>query len=124
MLSHGAGASTPTSCQNNGVFAWIHNVNPDATMAHAVILLEWAMRHQPDLDTMMIFQVERAFGRVLGAGLLPGEPLMRSTATNPTQLNGWPVMEPLSGTAAGRSAATEHFQSIPIELRRHRPRSP
>ena len=35
----GAGASDPTSCQNNGVLAWLDNIQPDATIAHAVILL-------------------------------------------------------------------------------------
>ena len=31
--------ASPTSCQNNGVFVWMDNLNPDATIAHAVILL-------------------------------------------------------------------------------------
>jgi hypothetical protein len=35
----GTGASEPTSCQNNGVFAWVDNVNPDATIAHGIIVL-------------------------------------------------------------------------------------
>ena len=28
-----------TGCQSNGVFSWIDNIQPDATIAHAVILL-------------------------------------------------------------------------------------
>ena len=35
----GTGASQPTSCQNNGVWMWMDNINPDATIAHGIILL-------------------------------------------------------------------------------------
>ena len=93
---YGAGASTPTSCQNNGVFAWIDNVNPDATMAHAVILLNGLCATSPDLDTMMIFQVERAFGRVLGLDYSQVNPDALD-GNEPDAIYGWPVMEPLSG---------------------------
>ena len=35
----GTGTAGQSSCQNNGVFFWLDNVNPDATIAHAIILL-------------------------------------------------------------------------------------
>ena len=35
---YGTGASDPTSCQFNGVQSWIDKINPDATMAHGVLL--------------------------------------------------------------------------------------
>ncbi len=35
----GATASQPDACQNNGVYVWIDNLNPDATIAHAVIVV-------------------------------------------------------------------------------------
>ncbi|MGB8029624.1 MAG: hypothetical protein WCF30_08150 [Terracidiphilus sp.] len=35
----GATASQPDACQNNGVYVWMDNLNPDATIAHAVIVL-------------------------------------------------------------------------------------
>jgi hypothetical protein len=35
----GAGASDPTSCQNNGVLTWFDNIEPDATIAHGVMIL-------------------------------------------------------------------------------------
>ena len=35
----GATTSQPTSCQNNGVFISMDNLNPDTTIAHAVIIL-------------------------------------------------------------------------------------
>ena len=62
----GAGSSDPTSCQNNGVFAWLDNIRPDATIAHAVILLNGLCATNPNLVEMMQYELERAFGRVLG----------------------------------------------------------
>ena len=35
----GATTSQPDACQNNGVYVWLDNFNPDATFAHGVILL-------------------------------------------------------------------------------------
>ena len=93
---YGAGASNPTSCQNNGVFVWVDNVNPDATIAHAVILLNGLCATSADLDTMMEFQIERAFGRVLGLDYSQVNPGAAS-GNEPDAIYGWPVMEPLSG---------------------------
>ena len=35
----GSGSSDPTSCQNNGVLVALDNINPNATIAHAIMLL-------------------------------------------------------------------------------------
>ena len=35
----GATTSQPDNCQDNGVLVWMDNLKPDATIAHAVILL-------------------------------------------------------------------------------------
>jgi hypothetical protein len=91
---YGQGASEPTSCEFNGVQSWIDAINPDATMAHGVILLNGLCAATPELATMMSFQVERAFGRILG---------LDSSQVNPNMLTqegmlGWPVMQPLSGS--------------------------
>jgi len=93
---YGSGASSPTSCQNNGVYLWIDNVNPDATIAHAVILLNGLCATNSNLLEMMSFELERAFGRILGLDYSQVNP---GAATN-GELNGtlgWPVMQPLSG---------------------------
>ena len=62
----GPTASQPTSCQNNGVWVWMDNLNPDATIAHAVIVLNGLCATSTNLLSMMSFDLERAFGRVLG----------------------------------------------------------
>jgi hypothetical protein len=62
----GTGASDPTSCQNNGVWTWLDNINPDATAAHGIILLNGLCATSPDLLAMMSYELERA--------LRPGQP--------------------------------------------------
>ncbi len=86
----GATTSAPTSCQNNGVFVWMDNLHPDATIAHAVIVLNGLCATNASLLQMMSFQLERAFGRVLGLGY---------SQVNPgSSTSGWPIMQPLGGT--------------------------
>jgi hypothetical protein len=92
----GAGASQPDACQNNGVYVWIDNFNPDATIAHAVIVLNGLCATSTGLLDMMTFELERAFGRVLGlddSQVNPGA----LTSSEPEGAQGWPVMQPLSG---------------------------
>jgi IPT/TIG domain len=93
----GAYTSDPTNCENNGVMAWIDNFNPDATIAHAVIVLNGRCATTPKLVSMMQFQLERAFGRVLG---LDSSQVNPGALTNgePQGTEGWPVMQPLSGS--------------------------
>jgi hypothetical protein len=92
----GAGASQPTSCQNNGVWVWMDNVNPDATIAHAIVLLNGLCATNSDLITMMSYELERAFGRVLNLDYSQVNPTAL-TAQLPGGVQGWPVMQPLSG---------------------------
>jgi len=101
---YGSGASSPTSCQNNGVFVWIDNVNPDATIAHGIILLNGLCATNANLLQMMSFELERAFGRVLGLDYGQVNP---GALTN-GELNGtlgWPVMQPLSGLCGASGGA-------------------
>jgi hypothetical protein len=93
---YGSGASNPTSCQNNGVYLWIDNVNPDATIAHAVILLNGLCATNASLLQMMSFELERAFGRILGLdyGQVNPGALTNGEANG---ILGWPIMQPISG---------------------------
>jgi hypothetical protein len=97
----GATTSQPDACQNNGVYVWMDNLNPDATIAHAVILLNGLCATNAGLLEMMSFELERAFGRVLGLDYSQVNPgAITNGETGGTQ--GWPIMEPLSG-ACGAS---------------------
>jgi hypothetical protein len=92
----GTGASQPTSCQNNGVWVWMDNFNPDATIAHAIILLNGLCATNPDLLEMMSYELERAFGRILNLDYAQVNPAAL-TDQLPGGVQGWPVMQPLSG---------------------------
>ncbi len=92
----GPGASDPTSCEFNGVWFWIDNVNPDATIAHAIMLLNGLCATNANMLAMMSFELERAFGHILNldyAQVNPGA--LQNEESGGTQ--GWPVMQPISG---------------------------
>ena len=91
-----ATASRPDACQNDGVYAWIDNFNPDATIVHGVIVLNGLCATSPAMLEMMSFQLERAFGRILGLDYSQVNP-NALTSNNPSAALGWPIMQPLSG---------------------------
>ena len=92
----GTGASEPTSCQNNGVWVWMDNVNPDATIAHGMIVLNGLCATTPALLEMMSYELERAFGRLLNLDYAQVNPTAVADQL-PGGEEGWPVMQPLSG---------------------------
>ncbi len=70
----GAGAADPTSCQNNGVMTWLDNIQPDATIAHAIILLNGLCAATPDQLTMMSYRAGARFRPRSRPRLCPGQP--------------------------------------------------
>ncbi|MGA2832189.1 MAG: IPT/TIG domain-containing protein [Terracidiphilus sp.] len=104
---YGKGVSEQNSCQNNGVYVWIDSVNPDATIAHGLIVLNGLCATNANLLQMMSFELERAFGRILGldyAQVNPGA--LTDGETNETEeLDGWPVMQPVSGLCGSTGGA-------------------
>ena len=100
----GAGSAEPSSCQNNGVFAWLDNIRPNATIAHAVIVLNGLCATSPNLVAMMQYEIARAFGRILGLDYAQVNHLT-ADSNKPNAMFAWPIMDPLSGVcgAAGGS---------------------
>lgn len=92
----GTGASDPTSCQNNGVYVWIDYMNTDATFGHGIIVLNGLCATTANRLTMMQFELERAFGRILGLDFSQVNPLAM-TDGDVAGFAGWPIMQPLSG---------------------------
>ena len=92
----GAGASQPDACQNSGVWFWVDNITSDAVIAHAVIILNGRCATTPSLLQMMSFQIERAFGRVLGLDYSQVNP-SALTSGNYAAAQAWPIMQPISG---------------------------
>jgi len=100
----GVGASEPTDCENNGVWTWLDSVNPDATAGHGIIVLNGRCATSPDLLEMMSYELERAFGRVLGLDYAQVNPTALTDPV-PGGTDGWPVMEPLSGVCSAAGGA-------------------
>ncbi|MFC5862580.1 Ig-like domain-containing protein [Acidicapsa dinghuensis] len=90
----GSGASDPTSCQLNGVLYWIDNMTTNANFAHGVIVVNGRCATSASLLQMMSYQLERAFGRILGLDYsqVNDDALKNSSETNGPL--GWPIMEP------------------------------
>ncbi len=100
----GAGASAPDNCAQNGVLMWTDNFNPQATFAHAVMVLNGLCATSVPLVAMMNFQLQRAFGRILGLDYAQVNPTALTDPTGePNGTLGWPVMQPNNGAcgAAG-----------------------
>ncbi len=114
----GAGASDASSCQNNGVWSWIDSIRSDATIAHAVILLNGLCANTAKQIEMMSFQLERAFGLILGLDFSQVNP-NGLTSGDPNQGLGIPVMQPLSG-ACGASGGACIPATECVAVRRYR----
>lgn len=103
----GKGTAAQNSCENNGVFFWLDNVNPDATIAHGIVVLNGLCATDAGKLEMMSFELERAFGRILGLDFAQVNPgALSSGETNEAvQLEGWPVMQPYSGICSASGGA-------------------
>ena len=94
---NGTGASEPDNCEQNGVFVWIDNMNTNATLAHGVILLNGRCATSPNLLAMMGYQLERAFGQILGLDFSQvNDGAQNLAASEPNGDLGWPVMQPVN----------------------------
>ena len=107
----GKTTSAPDSCQNNGVFVWMDNLNTDATIAHAVIILNGLCATTPMMLTMMSYEIERAFGRVLGLDYAQVNPGAYENG-EPGGTLGWPVMQPLSGICGPLGGECIPFENV------------
>lgn len=93
---YGSGTSEPSTCQDNGVYVVLDNIGTDAAIAHALILLNGRCTSTANQIEMMSYEIERAFGRVLGLDYSQVNPdALTDVVAGGTQ--GWPVMQPLSG---------------------------
>lgn len=94
----GVGASEPDNCSQNGVLVWIDAMNSNATLSHGVIVLNGRCTTSANLLAMMSYQLERAFGRILGLDFSQvNDGALNTNANLPNGTLGWPVMDALSG---------------------------
>jgi hypothetical protein len=94
---YGAGASDPLSCNTNAVWIWFDNFNPDATFAHAVMLLNGlCFPGAAEMDRLQ-YQLVRGFGQLLGLGWSETNDgqFYGTIPYNTLTLAGWPVLHPI-----------------------------
>jgi hypothetical protein len=94
----GDGASSPTECRENGVTESVDAITPAGAIQHAIVVLNGrctgpALEQQLQLQ----YQLERAFGRVLGIGWSQTNDNVFTQTPQPTaaQAQHWPIMHPI-----------------------------
>ena len=92
----GAYTSDPTNCQTDGVVVLLDNINPDATVAHALMILNGRCTDTDRRMQMMNFLLERAFGLVLGLGPAQFNPRALNNGDSQAAA-GWAVMQAQAG---------------------------
>ena len=94
----GSGASDPSGCRQNAVTESVDSIVPSGYIQHAVLVLNGRCTGAaPEMQLQMQYQLERAFGRVLGLGwsqtndnVFTGSPV-----ATPQQAQHWPIMHPI-----------------------------
>lgn len=89
--------SEPGNCQNNAVRIWVDNQRTDATIAHAVLILNGRCTDTSDRIAMMKFLLARGFGLVLGLGHSQYAPHALDSYSTSGQAHGWPIMQAAAG---------------------------
>jgi hypothetical protein len=94
--------SDPSSCESNAVTVWTDNLNTNATIAHAIMILNGLCTDTSERLSMMNFALERAWGEILGLGYSQIYP-SAALEDNISEMQAWPVMQPMMGVcgAAG-----------------------
>jgi len=94
----GSGSSDPTGCLQNAVTESVDLISRDGHINHAMLILNGRCTGpEPEKQLEMQYQLERAFGRILGLGwsqtndnVFTGSP-----APSATQALNWPIMHPI-----------------------------
>lgn len=92
----GADTSDPSSCETSGVVVWTDNILPDATIAHAVMIVNGRCTATVQQVEMLNFLILRGFGEILGLGASQVFPYAKRD-NNQAEFMAWPVMQPQSG---------------------------
>ncbi|WP_114205603.1 IPT/TIG domain-containing protein [Acidisarcina polymorpha] len=91
----GEGASDPNSCNLNGVTTLVDNFSTNATIAHALILINGRCASDQAHIALLQYELLRGFGRILGLDWSQANDQMFPGSTTPDGLLGWPLMHPV-----------------------------
>jgi hypothetical protein len=93
----GVGASSLGECRQNGVTESVDSISQSGVILHAILVLNGRCTGPaPEQQLQMQYQLERAFGRVLGVGWSQTNDNVFTTSPQPTyaQAQHWPIMHP------------------------------
>jgi hypothetical protein len=94
----GGGASSPAECRQNAVTESVDSITPAGFIQHAVLVLNGRCTGPaPEQQLQMRYQLERAFGRILGIGWSQTNDNVFTGTPQPTynQALHWPIMHPI-----------------------------
>ncbi len=94
----GAGGSDPSGCLQTGVVESVDSFGVHSTIQHALLVLNGRCTGpEPEKQLQMQYQLERAFGRVLGLGWSQTNDNVFTSAPVPTKNDAanWPIMHPI-----------------------------
>jgi hypothetical protein len=91
----GAGASDPGGCNVNAVTTIVDNFSKDATIAHALLIVNGLCTADAAHIALVQYELLRGFGRALGLDWSQANDQMFPGNTTPDGLLGWPLMHPV-----------------------------
>ncbi|HTV05279.1 MAG TPA: IPT/TIG domain-containing protein [Acidobacteriaceae bacterium] len=115
----GAGASTPTICQQDGVFTFVDNLSTSGNIVHSLILVNGLCATNSTQIAVLEYQLIRAFGQVLGLDWSQAnEEHFATSSVTSEDLAGWPIMHPIerlchaSGETCMPNAAALRYDDV------------
>jgi hypothetical protein len=97
----GPGASDPTQCTQNGVIERVDSITPFGAIQHAVLIVNGRCSGPaPEQQLQLQYQLERAFGRILGLAWsqVNDNVFMQWRLATDDQKLHWPIMHPIDRT--------------------------
>jgi hypothetical protein len=94
----GGGASSPAECRQNAVTESVDSITPAGFIQHAILVLNGRCTGSaPEQQLQMQYQLQRAFGRVLGLGWSQTNDNVFTRRPTPTanQALHWPILHPI-----------------------------
>jgi hypothetical protein len=91
----GEGASDPDSCNTNAATPLVDNFSTDATIAHALLIVNGRCTADANHVALVQYALLRGFGRILGLDWSQANDRMFPANVTPEGLLGWPLMHPV-----------------------------
>jgi hypothetical protein len=116
---YGGGASSPSTCQQDGVFTTIDNLSVAGNIVHALMIVNGLCAASAANIAVLQYQLVRGFGRILGLDWSQAnEEMFVGDQITAGGLSGWPVMHPMerlcssSGQTCLPNGTTLRFDDI------------